>query len=67
MVVAPGDSLWSITAHDLARTGSAPSDARIAAAWPAWYAVNRTAIGADPDLLQPGTHLSAPPVDRSTP
>jgi nucleoid-associated protein YgaU len=57
VVVAPGDSLWAIAADHLpAGTGNA----RIARTWPSWWAANRQAIGPDPDLIQPGTHLHAP-------
>jgi len=55
--VAPGESLWSITAH-LLPTGSAP--AQIAQDWPALYRANTEAIGADPSLIRPGTVLSVP-------
>ena len=47
--VAPGESLWSITAH-LLPTGSAP--AQIAQDWPALYRANSEAIGADPSLIR---------------
>jgi nucleoid-associated protein YgaU len=57
VTVAPGDTLWSIAARQL--SGS-PSDAQIAAAWPKWYARNRTVIGADPSLIRPG-HVLQPP------
>jgi len=57
VVVQPGDSLWSIAA---ARLGPGATDADIAAAWPAWHRANADAIGADPDLIQPGTALRAP-------
>ena len=55
--VAPGESLWSITAH-LLPTGSAP--AQIAQDWPALYRANSEAIGADPSLIRPGAVLSVP-------
>ena len=55
--VAPGESLWSITAH-LLPTGSAP--AQIAQDWPTLYRANSEAIGADPSLIRPGTVLSVP-------
>jgi hypothetical protein len=58
IVVHRGDTLWAIVARAL---GPRASDARIAAQWPRWYAANRAAIGPDPDLLQPGTTLHAPP------
>ena len=55
--VRRGDSLWLITAHRLA-PNAAPAD--VAAAWPRWYAANRTVIGDDPNLILPG-QLLAPP------
>ena len=55
--VAPGESLWSITAH-LLPAGSSP--ARIAQAWPALYRANSEEIGADPSLIRPGAVLSVP-------
>ena len=55
--VAPGESLWSITAH-LLPTGSAP--AQIAQAWPVLYRANSDVVGADPSLIRPGTVLSVP-------
>lgn len=64
VVVAPGDSLWSIAAAHL------PSDAgpqRIAREWPRWYGANRAVVGADPALIRPGQVLHAPtnpPEDR---
>jgi len=57
IVVRSGDSLWRLAAEHL---GSPADDARIAAAWPRWYATNRSVIGADPNLIQPGQHLRAP-------
>jgi nucleoid-associated protein YgaU len=57
--VRPGETLWSIAAAHL----PAPvSDARIAAAWPQWYAANRPSLGPDPNLLMPGTVLVGPVV-----
>lgn len=55
--VAPGESLWSITAR-LLPADSGP--ARIAQTWPALYRANSEVIGADPSLIQPGTVLSVP-------
>ena len=55
--VAPGESLWSITAH-LLPAGSSP--ARIAQAWPALYRANSEEIGTDPALIRPGAVLSVP-------
>ncbi len=57
VVVATGDCLWTITARAL---GPDASDAEIATAWPRWYARNRGVVGADPDLLLPGTVLRPP-------
>ncbi|QWC84061.1 LysM peptidoglycan-binding domain-containing protein [Nocardioidaceae bacterium] len=52
-VVRAGDSLWSITEQEL-RAGSAPAIER---GWRDLYAANRRTIGADPDLIRPGTRL----------
>jgi hypothetical protein len=57
VVVAPGDSLWSIAARQLPRTAT---DEQVAAAWPAWYRANRRSIGPDPGLIHPGTLLHFP-------
>lgn len=57
VVVAPGDSLWSIVEHHL---GPLSTAADIAEAWPAWYDTNRAVIGDDPSLLLPGQVLRAP-------
>lgn len=57
VVVAPGDSLWAIAADHLPAGADAK---RVARAWPSWWAANRDAIGPDPDLIQPGTHLHTP-------
>ena len=68
--VSDGESLWSITEELLdAGAAGAPTDpssggpsaqARIARAWPILYAANAESIGADPDLILPGTALSVP-------
>jgi nucleoid-associated protein YgaU len=57
VVVHPGDSLWSLAAHELGPDASA---AEIAARWPEWYAANRQVIGSDPDLILPGQVLRVP-------
>ena len=57
VVVRRGDTLWHIAERHLPAGASA---AEIAAEWPRWYAANESAIGADPDLLLPGTRLVAP-------
>ena len=68
--VSDGESLWSITEELLdAGAAGAPTDpssggpsaqARIARAWPILYAANAESIGADPDIILPGTVLSVP-------
>ena len=56
-VVRPGDTLWDIAATALPSTASA-SD--IAAAWPHWWRLNRSVVGADPGLILPGQVLRVP-------
>jgi nucleoid-associated protein YgaU len=56
--VAPGDSLWALTAALL--PPGAPADA-VASGWRLLYAANRAVVGADPDLLQPGQTLRVSP------
>jgi hypothetical protein len=57
VVVRPGDSLWAIAGDHLP---GRPSGAQIAAAWPAWWAANRDAVGSNPDLIEPGLRLTPP-------
>jgi nucleoid-associated protein YgaU len=57
VVVAPGDSLWSLAAEQL---GPGARESDVAAAWPQWYRLNRDAIGPDPSLLHPGLRLRVP-------
>lgn len=57
VVVRRGDTLWDIAARHLP---SGATSAEIALEWPRWYAANRTVVGADPDLIQPGTRLVPP-------
>jgi hypothetical protein len=57
VTVQPGDSLWLIAARHL---GPDAGNARVAAEWPRWYALNRETIGPDPNLLLSGTVLTAP-------
>jgi hypothetical protein len=61
VVVARGDTLWSIAARDLP---AATPDAVIARRWRSIYAANRARIGPDPDLIVPGLHLRLPGKDR---
>ncbi|MGA8256271.1 MAG: LysM peptidoglycan-binding domain-containing protein [Nocardioides sp.] len=63
LVVAAGDSLWSIAAqlqpHDAAPTAVATRTAAL-------YDLNRDVVGDDPDLIYPGQHLTLPATsDRS--
>ncbi len=66
-MVQPGDSLWELAEADLAARGEPTTDAAVAQAWPSWWAANRDTVGEDPDLLQPGTRLTPPPADGTTP
>ena len=61
VTVRRGDSLWSLAAE---RLGPGASDARIAAEWPRWYAVNHNVIGPDPAVIHPGQQLRPPPHHR---
>jgi hypothetical protein len=58
VLVAPGDSLWSITRAALPGTSS---DATVAAAVARVHAANRRVIGPDPDVLVPGQRLLVDP------
>lgn len=53
VVVAPGDTLWGLTAARL--PGAGPAE--IAAVWPVVHEANRDVVGADPDLIHPGQVL----------
>jgi LysM domain len=57
VVIRRGDTLWDIAARAL---GTHATAAEIATEWPRWYAANRDVIGADPDVIHPGTVLQAP-------
>lgn len=57
VIVRPGDSLWTIAAHEL---GPFATDFDIAQAWPLWYRANRAAIGPDPNVLAVGLSLHFP-------
>jgi hypothetical protein len=61
VVVASGDSLWSIAAADLSPDAGA---ARISDRWHAVYAANRVVVGPDPDRILPGQHLLLPGKER---
>lgn len=57
VTVRRGDTLWHLAAAHLPE---AATDAEIAAEWQRWYSLNRTVIGADPDLILPGQRLMIP-------
>ncbi len=57
VVVRRGDSLWSI-ATDLLPAGADAPD--VTEAWHRLHRANTTRIGADPDLILPGTRLVVP-------
>jgi len=61
VVVAPGDTLWSIAAHGLPPD---VADAVVVERWQAIYAANRGRIGPDPDLIVPGLLLHLPRKER---
>src|SRR5215210_5421988 len=64
-LVAPGDSLWSISAKWL---GSDATAQQIAGGVEQIYALNRNRIGADPNLIFAGQRLVLPPVaERGAP
>jgi nucleoid-associated protein YgaU len=62
VVVEPGDTLWAIAADRLATEQAAtdPSGAEVAAAVARWHRTNRQVLGANPDLIHPGTVLHQP-------
>ncbi|HEY8717904.1 LysM peptidoglycan-binding domain-containing protein [Pengzhenrongella sp.] len=64
VTVRPGDSLWAIAADHLPADASATD---IAAEWPRWYESSRAVVGGDPDHIQPGQSLTAPPADSGGP
>ena len=57
VLVQPGDTLWHIAAAHLP---AASTTARIARDVDWIHSANRAAIGPDPDLIFPGTHLTIP-------
>lgn len=56
--VRPGDTLWDLAA---ATVPTDADDAEIDHRWREIYQLNRSAIGADPDLIRPGQRLLLPP------
>jgi nucleoid-associated protein YgaU len=63
VTVRSGDSLWAIADRQL---GPGAGTREVAAAWPRWWAANRTTIGADPNVIHPGQRLTAPGSDHLT-
>ncbi len=61
VVVAPGDTLWSL-ARDLLPSGA--DEQQIEQRWRALWQTNRNAIGADPDLIRPGLRLDTGEEER---
>jgi hypothetical protein len=60
--VAAGDTLWDIAAAHLVPADR--STATIHRYWQQLYRANRPVVGADPDLIHPGTHLDVAPFRR---
>ncbi len=58
--VQPGDCLWRIARQILVADGIDPTGSRISELWRSIYDTNRTLIGADPNLIQPGQVLDIP-------
>lgn len=58
VVVHVGQSLWSIARDGLPPAGR--GNAAVAAAWPRWWKANYAEIGANPNLIHPGEHLTPP-------
>lgn len=61
-VVKRGDCLWSIAARHLP---GRPTNAAIDTAWRRLYAINRAAVGPDPNLIHPGLVLEVPAFDAA--
>jgi LysM repeat protein len=57
VTVRPGDSLWSIASGLL---GAGAGDAAVTRAWHRLFDANHHRVGADPDLIRPGTRLVVP-------
>lgn len=63
VTVLPGDSLWEISRRLLPADAPAGSIADLTRAL---HLINRTTIGADPDLIHPGQRLVVPPAAHET-
>lgn len=59
VIVRPGDSLWLIARRLLPERAA---DSAVAQAVLQLHTRNRSAVGADPDLIRPGQRLEVPPV-----
>jgi LysM repeat protein len=57
VLVAPGDTLWSIAATHLPANATV---ADVAEAVRRWHRANHDVVGADPDLIRPGQRLVLP-------
>ena len=57
MTVRAGDCLWSIAASSLP---AGADDAAVTVRWHQIFALNRSVIGTDPDLIRPGLQLRLP-------
>lgn len=69
-VVAPGQSLWSISEDVLARAWSrAPSEGQVAPYWRRLIEANRASLAdpENPDLIFPGQVFAVPPPDSAAP
>jgi hypothetical protein len=57
VTVRRGDTLWDLAAAHLSADAT---DAEVADEWHRWFQLNRSLIGADPDLILPGQILQVP-------
>ncbi|WP_051837470.1 transglycosylase family protein [Streptomyces sp. NRRL WC-3742] len=56
---AEGNGRWTVRENDTLTELAAAL--RVPGGWPTLYALNRTAVGEDPDLIRPGLVLRVPP------
>jgi nucleoid-associated protein YgaU len=62
VVVRPGDTLWHLTER---RLPASATPAAVAEGVSRMHELNRTVIGADPDLIRPGQSLVLPALPRA--